>query len=140
VKVDTDELRISVESVDIHSDPDELLEILTRVENLLQVAKSLDMIIKDRLVSWIRHNGPLHVTEGESYIVQDSSRTTCIDKERVLVSLLEVTGGDVEGLLAYLVAQPFKPGACRNALPSDVYEDTFQTTYSGKPQVCSTKS
>ena len=57
---------------------------------------------------------------------------TCLDVATTTLELIDVAGGELEELSRYLLAQPFRYGACGSALPEAAYDRLFKTTWSGK--------
>lgn len=115
-------LNLSFLSVD--STPEEVGQALGRVAAFKEAAYELDRMLKGIMLEWVEHNGPQVIGETR-YYAGTKKTTKCKSNPATLDAILQATGGDMESTANLLASQPFKHGACKQAL-GDKWGEYFE--------------
>ncbi len=106
---------------------DHLCAMLDAADWLLARAKSIHHLAKQKAVEWIEANGEFDIGVMH-YSVGHYSTIRCTDTKQCGHALLNHIGGDFDGFLEILVAQPFKSTFARKHLPQLAYSKLFRST------------
>lgn len=120
-----------VVSVSPVSPLDALSAALDAAEWLLSRARTIDALMKQIAMEWIERNGEFDIGD-QHYSVGYSTTVKCLDVPQAGHAVLEAAGGDVDQLIAVLVAQPYKHGTVRSLLDQRLYASFFKVTRSGR--------
>lgn len=110
---------------------DELAGALDASDWLLSRAKSIDQLARSIAIEWIDVNGEFDIGD-QHYSVGYATTTTCKNVSLTAHAVLQAVGGDIEQLLATLVAQPFKHGTVRSHLDQASYASLFRASRTGR--------
>jgi hypothetical protein len=117
---------------------EEIVNWLNLTEVLLQRAREIRHRMEQVAVEWIQLHGPLAVGDIR-YSVGCPKTVRCLDVARCLRLVLAGCGGDVDGVAAYLRADPWKYGSVRSLLGESEFEQAFRSEWKpklveGRPQ------
>lgn len=104
---------------------------------LQDVVKERRALLEAALIDWIELNGELEINDNRYWVGPDKDEK-CRDKKKTLYYTLDSTGGDLDAVVDYMVAQPWKPGALKPVL-KERWDECFEVLIrdklkEGKPQ------
>lgn len=112
--------------------PEEIADVLGKVEAHYARAKELRDSLKAAMVEHIEATGADLVIGDIRYYAGQEKKTECVAVRDTAEALLAKLEGDFAAVCEYLVAQPFKPGACRDFLDADTFASLFRTEVKAK--------
>ena len=113
-----------VGSVSRNSSLDDICAMLDAADWLLARAKSIHHIATQKVIEWIQANGPFDIGTIH-YDVGHTTTVRCTNLKLCAHELLDCLGGDFEGFLDVLVAQPYKSSTARAILTEPRYRNLF---------------
>ena len=125
-------------AVNTASSLDQLCAMLDAADWLLARAKSIHHLARQKAIEWIEANGEFDIGVMH-YSVGHYTTIRCTDTKQCGHELLNHVGGDFDGVLEILVAQPYKSTFARRHLPQATYGKLFKATVhthlvTGQPQ------
>jgi hypothetical protein len=137
----TDQLTTTGETIEAiemgFANRDDVLRAMAQVQHCKHAVAALHQRMEAAVIQWIQTNGDLE--EGDNrYYVGTEKRTKCVDVKATLTKLLDVTGGDLDAVMACLSTGAFKPAATLEVLGDDGRDlfttEVVQDLKTGKPK------
>lgn len=118
--------------------PDDALALGMRIDGWIARMRELKAAWEECMIALIRQHGEIVNGDLRYYIGTDKT-TKATDQQKVLETLMDKLGGDIELVCSCLSANAWKPGACRKLLPPESFDALFVTTekpdlLTGKPK------
>lgn len=107
---------------------EEKLMLLDRAKCVMrELAEKVKRFEAEVVTPAVAERGGVMVGPIRWYVAREKD-TRCVSVAEALEAALAAAGGDVAQVAACLAANAWKPGACRKALPPDVFGRLFVTT------------
>jgi hypothetical protein len=119
---------------------DDVLELYDKVLHVQQRVKQLRAEMTQALIRWIDFNGSIERGDVRYYVSDRTTWKQRQDNTHTMEGMLTATGGDLEAIVACLRADPWKHGACREALgetfAQHFVQEKVRDLKTGKPKRC----
>jgi hypothetical protein len=133
------EIQKNVFGIDADASDDRIAEAIGQVRSLKAFAREVEAALKERMLEAIEERGR-DITIGQTrYYAGIESKTTCIDVQGAVESILATAGGDLSQLVACMASGALKPGATGGLIGTEEWKkyfvkDNVPVLKEGKPQ------
>jgi hypothetical protein len=105
---------------------EKLFEMISAVGAAKTVVKELDRMLDNAMYERLLVCREIIYGDIRYYLGEDKT-VKCVDVRATMNAVLDASGGDLDKMSECLSSNAFKPGETRKLLPSEVFDECFET-------------